>query len=51
MTYWQNTARIHFYVGIKICSVGVNFICVSKSKLDKLMGLQGMSILFFSSLR
>lgn len=48
MTYWQNTARIYFYVGIKICSVGVNFICVSKSKLDKLMGLQGISIFFLS---
>lgn len=47
MTYWQNTARINFYVGIKICSVGVNFICISKSKLDKLIGLQGISIFFF----
>lgn len=47
MTYWQNTTRINFYVGIKICSVGVNFICISKSKLDKLMGLQGISIYIF----
>lgn len=49
MTYWQNTARITFYVDIKISLVGVNFICISKPKLDELMGLQGMPIFFFFS--
>lgn len=47
MIYWQNTTRIAFYVGINICSEGVNFICISKSKLDESMGLQGMSIFLF----
>jgi len=50
MTCWQNTSRIDFYVGIKICSVGVNFICISKSKLDKLMGCRAY-LLFFKVIK